>query len=590
MSYDRKSLRILDARIARESQLVDLISEGPSSVTYQTITTPDQDSKSPQFVIQSPSPLTGINRTMRLHVVGTITLQGTHLELFLADHSRIALRQYALQAIMQSMNVQLNDFSTQLGNINLVISGLAAVSNGSEAMAGSGSTYGAIPDVYAEYSSAAGVAGGLFSTQGQAPYGDSLVSGRVDGLTSFTPVPAIAATTLAIGFDFSEDFIVSPFNYANREQKYIFGISNMTISCTYANFHRLLSLEIPALSTLTGPATLAFTNQQLECSFVTPDDSSLIQRPLKHVYDWSQVQSWYTTNGSTFVPGQDIPISSNSIELPVVPSKLIVYCTYSNTDMQDPQKCLADVCFALKNCNVQFGTRAGLLSGATPINLWEVSRRAGSHAKYPIWAGKRAVTSASATGAYAGSPLIIDVAADLSLPHGAQPVTPGMSTRIQFSINAVFNNQSAANVTAPKLVVIALTPGFISIKDGATIGQLGGVTLEAARDAPVAPLMQADTLDRLSHSEGLSGGGKMTGAGFFDDLGSALSNAVTGTISAAPLMAMHLLGAGAPRGGAATGGASVGGAAMGGAAMGGSLTARKLLGGRLMDARQMARQ
>lgn len=592
---ERKSLRILDPRIARESQVVDLISEGPSSVTYQRITTPDGASKSPSFVIQAPTPLTGVNRTMRLRVKGNIVLTGTNLETLTTAQSRVALRQNALQAIMQSLNVQINDFTTQVGNISLIIGGLAQLANTSESMAGTGSTYASTPDLFTDYNMDVGRAGGLFDIAGAGPYGDSLVCGRTAQIVYPGVVASTApATTLTVYFDISEDLIVSPFNYADREQKYIFGVGNMTITCSYANYHRLLSYAPTSTSTVTGCA-LNLTDQFLECTFVTPDDTSLIQRPFKHVYDWSQVQSW-TTSGPASVAAPNpsgtnigyttFNITSNSIELPVVPSKLIVYATYSNTDVQDVTKSLPDVCFAMADCTIQFGTRAGLLSGASQVNLWEVSRRGGSHAKYPVWAGKQALTSVpqAQIPIYAGSPLIIDVAADLSLPHGAQPVTPGMSTRIQFSISANFVNQTAATITYPKLVVIAITPGYIAAKDGASLGQLGGVTLEAARSAPIAPILQADSLTALGKSEGLSGGGRMTGGGFFDDLGDALSHAVTGTISAAPMLALHAFGAGSP-----VGGASIGGSPVGGAMIGGSDTARRLLGGRLMGARQMGR-
>lgn len=601
MENFKSSLRVLDPRLARESQVVDIINEGPSSVTYQSVVCPDPTSLQPSFVIQPPSVLSGVNRNMRLRVKGTLTITGTNLDGFTLTTNRVALRQFALQSIMQNLQVQLNDATVSLGSLGLYVAGLAQVSNTSASMASAGSTYAARPDLFTNYLDEVGLPGGLYSSEGDGPYGDAVVSGRCAEITS---IVLTGTTKLDIGFDVSESLIISPFNYSERENKALYGIQTMTISLAYSNVHRMLSLApgagVGGAATISG-VTLAPTNQVLECSYVTPNDASLIQRPIGHVYDYCGVQQYTTSVGGTFAPGATISASSNSIEFPVIPSKLICYLTYSQTDLADPTQSLADVCLPIKNASVTFGTRAGLLSGASQVNLWEVSRRGGLRAKYSVFAGKQAVTSVAGAAQrnYAGAPLIIDTAADLSLPSGDQPVVPGMNYRIQFQIQATFeNNLVGANIVNPRLVVIALTPGYITCKDGMSVVSLGGVSLEAARNAPVASLTLAESITQLRQTDGLAGGGGAMVGGF--SLGD-LWDKVKGPLqSIAPVVAPLALGAipgvgpmlaaasvplmasalGSGKGGAMVGGTSIGGAPAGGRAR------SKLLGGRLMAREQ----
>ncbi len=579
MTEHVKSLRVIDPRIARESQVVDVIAEGPASVVYTTVTAPDPTGLSPIFTIQPGSVLMGVNRTMRLHVIGTVTVTGTNFSA-LTSSSRVCLRQFPLHSIMQNVQCQINNTTLSLGSVNLYTSALAAVSNTSASMAGSGSTYPSTPDVYADYNYAVGISGGCFDTIGRGVYGDAVVSGRTAQITSIT-ITGDGGTSLAVGFDISEDLILSPFNYSERDQKYLYGVQTMVVNLSYANVHRMLCIATANGVTFTG-ASLALTKQQLEVSYVTPDDSSLIERPLKHVYDMAQVQYNATSAGGTFAPGATISVTSNAIEFPIIPSKLVVLCTYSQTDLQDATKCLSDCCFPIvdRSVTVQFGTRGGLFSGASSVNLWEVSRRGGSHAKYPIWAGLPEVTSMTSTGGstapsiYCGSPLIIDVAADLSLPSGGQPVVPGMNVRTQFSFTGTFLNNTAATVNNPRLIILALTPGYLEIKDGASDFKLGGVSLEAARHAPVAPLLQADVLSALRQTEGISGGAHHTGNGYLDGL-EGLWDGIKTVVSEAAASAAPGLPGYLPLGPAARGGDMIGGRAR-----------SKLFGGRAMASSQ----
>lgn len=614
-----KSVRLLDPRLAREDEVVDVISEGPASVTYATVVCPDQTSSAPSFVIQPPSVNSGLARTLRLRAVGTLTVNGTNFGTTGANTlsgfggpNAVALRAWPLHSSMTSVQVQLNNFTTSLGSVGLYMPGLAAVGFTSAAMAASTSTAPTQPDLYADYPAEQRY-GSAFKPVGMGGYDDDQAGGRTAAITaiSFT-----GTTQMTVTYDISEPLVLSPFTYGCVHDKYLYGIQTATISISYANFHRMLSVVLGAT---TGGATISsvtnqFTAQSIECEFVTPGDGSLVERPIRHVYDWMQVQYYATTSSSPIAgasAGSGAPgapallynsgsITSNAIELPVIPQKIIVYATYNSTDLADPTRSLADIFLPMTSCSITFGTRSGLLAGATSRNLYDISRRGGLRAKYPVFAAKQYVYTGagygigtagtqspfaagfaavdanagagtfsgagSATAAptyphYAGAPLVIDCAADLSLPAGEQPVPPGVSQRIQFSVTATFENHlspvTAGNLATipsitPRLVILVLTPGYICIQDGAAMGALGGVSLETARTAPIAPLLQADVLQRMGRTEGISGGRMMTGGSILGDLWDGVKS-VAGTV--APIVLPSVLGK------LGLGGATAGGAA-----------------------------
>ena len=564
-----KSVRVIDPRIARESQVVQIVNDGPSSTTFQTVSPPDPTSQSPSFVIQTPSPMAGINRNMRLRAAGFLTITGTNLAPFAsAANDFAALRQFPLQSCMQSLTVQINDWTASLGSLFQYIAPLANTSNASISMGQSQSTFPAQPDRFATYAGEAASPGGAFASVANLPYGDGIAGGRINQIVR-GEVNA-GGTVMVISFDISEDLVISPFTYDNNDKKALYGISTLTINVNYGNFHRMLSLAVggaTAAATFSS-VTCNFLKQDLAVTYVVAHDSSLIEIPRKHIYEYSSVQA-YTTQGtafSTYVGALTPPsqsVFSNAIEFAVVPQKLIVFGTYSLLDLQDPTKSLPDLYFPISGVSITFGTRAGLLSGASSVNLWEIYRRNGGKLPFPIWNGNNlpqytlapAPATLTSNFCYSGGPLILDTAADLSLPDG---VVPGMSQRIQFSINCTLTNKTQVDYSASgiRLVVIAITPGMIAIKDGASMGTLGGITTADAMTSEIAGLETTELLDADKATSGWSGG-----------------SVVAGRLKAHQFQ---------KKAGALIGGVNMGGVNMGGVGIGGAL-----IGGRKMAASQL---
>lgn len=530
---DMAVLRVQDPRIARQNKLVNVIQDGPSSVTYQTVTPPDPTSNSPSIVIQTPSPNAGICRTLRLHAKGFLTITGTGLQAFKA-FSSIALRQNPLQSCMQSCNIQLNDLTLSLGSLSLYANALANAGNTSASMKQTQSGAPARPDTYSDYIYDV-AAQTIFEAFGDNVYSDDAVSGRTAQITALTYNQG--NTEVVVSYDIYENIIISPFEYTNGLSKSLYGINTLTLNINYAGFHRMLSFA-PLPGVVVSSVANVFQAQDVSVSYCIPQDNSLIERPLKNTYEWTAVQYYSTTYGASVSPGATFQASVNAIEFSTIPSRIIVYVTASSTDVQNPALSIPEFCCPVQSISVTYGSRAGLLSGASSIMLWDVYRSNGGRLAYPVWAGltvnsSAVPESANAPRSYVGGPLILDSAADLSLPSG---VVPGLNQRIQFALQGTFKNQTPQTWANLRVVVLALTTGSINILNGSSVGTLGnGLTLAEIAAAPMAGLNETSKVVESRAKNGY--GGAQMGGNWWNDFTSGVSQGLSGVAQMAlPVM------------------------------------------------------
>jgi hypothetical protein len=501
-----KTVKVVDDRINIDAPRFLVTDEGPSSSTYQVVTPADPASLNPVFTVQLPSNSTGLNRKMMWRMQGSLTITGTNLEqLQYAD--RVAFRQFPIQSACTSVQVQVNDSTVSIGNLSQIISGLLRKGVTSKSLGGSLSDVNCAPDLTAEYDQAMG-ATGIFEAPGNAPYSNYTSQSRCQGFTSFTPTPAVSATSMVIQFDIQEPIVAPPFEYGDAaSQKSIFGLNTLQISANLGNFHRMLSIALAGTAATISSVALAPTVQQLQVNFVTPKDRSLVDPQREYLYGFTQAQSFISTlDSGTVAAGATTTGSSNVVDLSVVPKGFLVWASYSEVDRANASQSLPDVCFPIQAISCSFMTRSGLLAGATADQLYQMNVKNG--VSYPAWAhhGDQLVSSGAVAPfpRGAGGVLYIDCAGDLSLPDG---VSPGMAIRSQFSIDSITTlNPSGQGFTAPRLFVVALTDGLLSNKGGSSSIMLGGVKGDDDSSLKDAPTVMRSELTRLGANGGYGGG------------------------------------------------------------------------------------
>lgn len=489
-------IKSIDGRIdLRQPRYVAF--EGPANVTYQQITPPDQTVLNPLFTVNVPSTGMGVNRCMMMTTSGSVTITGTAINNFATQQS-ISLRAWPLHQCMGNLQAQINDGTITI-TPNLYITALAMVGNDIKDQSDLQSTTATVPDSVCDYASAVGTIASPFANA-LDQNNNGLASCRTQQITN---IVYTGTTSVQIFFTVSEPLLLSPFTYSSDSKKSLFGINTMNITINYNNLQRLISFATPVGTTISN-ITGAFSAQALQVSFVAPTENSLTLQPRIISYNYAGIQQIPTTIGGTLAAnGGQAAVSSNSIELSIIPSKFIIFAVPAFSDTNTITGSIPDFFFPISNVSIQYGQKSGLLAGASQIQLWETSRRNGVNASYQRWAGSKIYDSAGSTATYGGAPFVVDVAADLGLPTN---LTAGMNVRTQFVINCNVTNQTGVSYNNCRFVVVAITPGIVSINGGSTIVMLGGLPGDAlvgssGMDPIAEALVRAD-----ASNHGYSGG------------------------------------------------------------------------------------
>ena len=573
MSASIKTIVVRDSRLPGEKSDVAtlMVPEGPASVTYQSVSTPDPTSTNPTFTIDNPSHLSGLQRTAYWEMTGTFVISGTVLgDMMVAD--RIALRQFPLQSMCSSVEAQINNTTVSIGAISQILPALLRVGNPSESGSGVQSGTAASPDMTSNYEAAVGRLNSPFRPVGDMEFSKDISPPRTLGITGIT---LDSPAQITVTFKVREPIILPPFGYTNAaREKAIYGVNQIQIKAIMQNYHRGLSLAIPATSTVTG-VTMTPSQQAILAVFVTPDNRSLaIARKEAQTfrYDYSTIQPFFSTLTGAAVPdATSISGSSNSFQLPVIPEKILIFATYSESDRTNQTASYADAFMPITQLQVQAGTQSGIFSGASQMDLYAMSLKNGGATPYYNFAGLPQISSSNAGNQANGSggPLVIDVAADLHLPDG---MTPGMQAQWQFAVSQITcENRYGRAVTGPRLVIVAITGGIIENTGGDSRVIIGGVSTLDADSLKAAPRLSSIEFHQKSGDAGF-GGSKI--GDWFKKAGKVALSGLEEVGKTALQMAPQLL---AMAAGPARGRGSVGGGVVGGGVVGGARAPRALL-------------
>ena len=504
-----KTIIVNDSRLP--DQAVDstqVTMEGPQSVTFQRITPPDPTSTNPNFVIQLPSLGTGLSRQLYWRMQGSFTVTGAALDaLGVAD--RVALRQFALQSMTQSFSCQVNDSTTSIGPVSQIISSLLRVANPTSNGSGMQSATGSAPDTVSSYEGAVGRNNSPFAQANDHSSSNDIAGPRTVGITSIV-LPAGGAS-MTVNFDVTEPIVIPPFTYTSGTDRAIYGVRQVQLSPIISNVSRGLSMALPAGTTVAG-VTLAITSQEINAQFITPGPETMPRHLEDHTFRYDSVTvnvDQTTLTAGAIAAGASFTGSSNSFQLSTVPRRYIIAATYSETDRQDATQSLPDFFLPISAISISAGTRAGLLSGASQHSLWQLSNRNGAKTPYYQFNGSAMVSSGSVGGTAvnsAGSPLLIDVASDLALDPGQAPGQQGAYT---FAVNSItVTNNSPNPLTGVRLIVIALTEGYIENKSGSTVKVIGGIPKLDHRDVKDAGRMSSEAYHLETDAAGFGGSWK----------------------------------------------------------------------------------
>lgn len=322
---------------------------------------------------------------------------------------------------------------------------------------------------------------------------------------------------LFIRFFSSEKLVLSPFIFADSQEYNtgLFGVNNIQLVLNMkgnvsrvlrqSNFFGRTCSNIQFANFTSGSP---FSDSKVNVQFLTP--SLDIPLPPKSIVPFMEFPRYITTGfgaiPTTLIPGQGVPVSSQTIVLPQIPDMLIIYCK--------PQSYAADAgdyYLPITRLNVNFDNYAGLLSSHTTEQLYQMSVHNGLQMDYNQWRGFANGVDGTVMGRVqtTGGFLVLKPGQDITLSSGQAPSLIGNFT-LQFT--ATIENYGA-DEPSPQLFVIAVNSGYFE-------------TLAGSSRIIKGVLSEADIISAEPAPEGSRADlNRMVGSGFLSKLGSFLSKA-----------------------------------------------------------------
>jgi hypothetical protein len=489
LSYDSRLNDISD-------KIMYIVEKGAADNTFQQFNSNTESATAVNWTINPPSESTVISReiyiqsqvqfTIRIGsggVAGNVPVGVSAFQPGLRD----GLQAFPLNRIFNTVTISVNNVSTSM-NQNLILPGLLRLLDPELLQKYSGGMCPAYLDNYANYPDCPGTNNNPFGDYGSAGYNQNLLPRGVHPLDavvirhfpSVGPQDASAISTslddyweIDIDFTSTEPFFISPMLFGDckfNKSGYL-GINNFqVVVSTDATLSRAWNTGL-VTGRLNGKPTTpysmvmrgkGFNSSKLLLNFLTAPISMIL--PPKVALPYSNYIAYPTTNQPDILPGAKVDMNINSVQLEVVPDKLILFIRRKLSD-QDAYE--SDTFLVINSVQCTFGNKSGLLSNATQNDLFQLSKKNGLHMDYYQFSGSAGRYNAAAPNfgkyATAGSVLVMNPAQDFGLasPYLANGSIGQFNLQIRMSVT----NQTARAIS-PEIVLVAMRSGVIVTSAG----------------------------------------------------------------------------------------------------------------------------
>jgi len=311
----------------------------------------------------------------------------------------------------------------------------------------------------------------------------------IDAITGNTPKANAGDNdqrNITITFTTREPLMLSPFIWTDPESNNqgMYGVQTLNFVFNLGQANRAIRLANgnvgttgnfvanPWFNYVNGSAVVSdVVSSQLLMLFLTRQPSNLVSA--RNVLPFAEYPRYLTTVAPAFDTGNGAIQTQTfqSIQLNSVPDKLIVV---ARKVLASQSPCDADSFLPIKNINISFNNKAGLLSGATQWDLWRMSVESGSNQTWAEFSGRAVKSSqagaATATSLPASIPLCGSV---LALEFGRHielddVYAPGSIGAFQLQFRVQLENNTGLDIAQEQyeLVLITMNSGVFAIERG----------------------------------------------------------------------------------------------------------------------------
>jgi len=510
MSADFSTVLIKDSRIADiTDNLSYAVQSGASSTTYQQFSAVSTSNSSMTFNIQVPSENIVVSREVLVQsdIFFTINITGVPVGQSAFNYGLTdALQAFPLNSLFTTCSAQINNTNVS-ANLQDILPSILRLNNNRELYRYNGMTP-TLPD-QAYKSFADGTGNGGASNNPLGDYNDQSYDGDLYPRGAFPLNSCVLVHTSAVGpvvdaspisLALADTFVItcsvqvteplmglSPFIYGESayNKQGLVGINAMSFVFNIdSSCKRFFSTSSTATSYQVSLGTQAqanpFQNTRMLVNFLSTQPTDLISA--RNVVPYMDLPRYLSLQSATAPLGAGLSASFNSqnIQINQLPDYFIVSVRkpMSSQTVKD-----SSTFCKINSISVNLNNTSGLLSSATPQDLWRISVNNHSQQSWAEFSGAGSV-AVNATGVGAsvntpGSLLVLSPAYDLSLPDFLAPGSIG-AYNFQFQIN-VTNNSN--DTFTPEICIICVNSGIFTTIAGSSNIFTGVLTKAMVLDA-----------------------------------------------------------------------------------------------------------
>ncbi len=463
--------------------------KGSSESTYRRVTTTSYSLSSISFSAPPPSPQIIVSKKIYFQLKVRITINGTIAVGNLLDGYglTIAPRSLPLSNSIQNMVLQINDGSFNLA-LSDIISPITRYGYDKQKRHISGSpTYLDQSQNYDE----------LINTI-KNPLGARFNSNNTndDQRGGFNQVQIISNTPTSAVFEltFIEPLIISPLSVFDNEPGLI-NVKSLDINFNMeSNLIQKMISKAPIDAGVWNNTSIEIIEQPaLLFTYYSPQ----LDKPISnsYIYPFIRLERYVTDYNDSVAPGQVIEITSNSLQLSTIPKRMYIFARRANSTLTVNS---TDTFMRIENVSLSFGNRSGLLSSATPFQLYTMSANNGCDLSFQDWYGSYGTNSNRAVSGV-GSVLSIDS----SISLGLDPISAaGTQSQLNIQMTVKLQNINPTDTyTKVALYVIVLSEGVFTMVNNHVQSQIGLLSGSEVLSAPLVSVVD---------SSGASGGNFFT--------------------------------------------------------------------------------
>jgi hypothetical protein len=432
-----------------------------SSDSYQLNVAPTQSSWS----ISPPSNQTIVDRFIRVRHY--VEFDSTNANIDLGINS--GFRQFPISSITDVATLSINGEQVS-ENIQSKLHAMLTYGNTPEQRRKSWSVAPCQPDSYQDY--------GDYLSYGSArnplaDYGENSTEPSRGGFE--VEVTVVNKTVRAV---ITEPIWVSPlYNGMGAQVEGLVNVNQLNLTLRYnTNSSRVFCHHDTGAIPLGASTGKFYQAPELLVTYLTPDMTQPI--PSLQVLPYQSCNE-YVRELSSIPAGNTSTVFSDTIRLSQIPR--FVYLFARRNEATSTYE-TSDSFLGIENVSVQWNNEAGLLSGATKQDLFEMSSRNGCNLSYPAWTK------------YRGSVLALEMGKDIGLPDG---MSPGVNGQFTIQCQVTFKNLDASAYVGT-FYLVTVNEGVFTVAANVARSSLGGVS-------PDKVMQASESMEKEDHTD-LEGG------------------------------------------------------------------------------------